>query len=92
MEGDMETEVAMSCSQAKLPVERGRHEPTHKNFNPKFALPTRCTEITDGAVIEAMAKQWLARLETYPMGESQPPILLMMLCYACRQEPSITVL
>ena len=37
-----------------------------------------------------MANQCLAQLETHSMGEIQPMALLMILCYACRQEPSIT--
>ena len=43
--GDMETEMVISYSQARLPGERGGHQPTHKTFNPKFVLPTRYTGI-----------------------------------------------
>ena len=34
--GNMETDVATSCTQVGLPVEGGGHQPTHKTFNPKF--------------------------------------------------------
>jgi hypothetical protein len=33
----------------------------------------------DGSQNEGVVKQKLAQLETHPMGESQPPTLLMML-------------
>ena len=45
-----------------------------------------------GAGIRGMANQQLAQLETHPMGKKQSLILLMILCYACRQEYNITVL
>jgi hypothetical protein len=41
----------------------------------------------DGAEIEGMVNQGLAHLETiHPMGDSQPLTLLLVLCYACRQD------
>lgn len=43
--GDIETEVAASCSLVGLLVERGGHQPIHKIFNPKLVLPTRYTGI-----------------------------------------------
>ena len=42
---DIEPEMANSCSQAGLPVEGIGYQPTHKNFNPKLFLLTRCAEI-----------------------------------------------
>ena len=42
---NMESEVATSCSQAGLPVEGGGYQPTHKTYNPKFALPAKCARI-----------------------------------------------
>jgi hypothetical protein len=45
----------------------------------------------DRAEIEGMTNQCLSQLETHPMGESQPLMLLMIFCYGCRQEPSISV-
>lgn len=41
---EIETEVATFCSQKGHPVEGG-HQLTHKIFNPKFVLPTRCAKI-----------------------------------------------
>jgi hypothetical protein len=39
--GDMKSESATSCSQPGAPVEKYRHQPTHKTFKPKFSLSTR---------------------------------------------------
>lgn len=39
--GVLETEMATSYSQARLTVEGGGHESTHKAFDPKFVLHTR---------------------------------------------------
>ena len=55
--GDMEPEVATSCSQAETPVERKRHQLTIKPFNPKYILSTRNSDIGDGAETEGMANQ-----------------------------------
>jgi hypothetical protein len=85
---DIETEVATSCSQSRLLVEGWGQQHTHKTFNPKFVLPTRCT----GIKMEQRLKNsqpMTAQLETHPKGENQP--LTLILCYACREEPSITV-
>jgi hypothetical protein len=43
--GDIQDEMSTSCSQAELPVEGGGHKSTHKTFDPKCALPTRCAGI-----------------------------------------------
>jgi hypothetical protein len=43
--GNMETEVANSCSQVGLPGEGGGHQLAHKSSNPKFVLPTKCAKI-----------------------------------------------
>ena len=32
------------------------------------------------------------QLEIHPMGRNQILTILMILCYACRQEPNVTVL
>jgi hypothetical protein len=45
LEEDRETEVATSCIQAGLPMEGGEHQSSHKTFNPKLAMPLRCTGI-----------------------------------------------
>jgi hypothetical protein len=70
----------------------GGHYPTHKTFDLKFALPTKICRDKDGAEIERMANKWLGQLETHTMGENQSLTLLMISCYICRQEPSITVI
>jgi hypothetical protein len=45
----------------------------------------------DKPEIEGMDNQWLTELETHPMGDSQTPTVLMILCFAFGQEPSIPV-
>jgi hypothetical protein len=42
---DIETEGIIFCSQTGLPVKGGGHQPNHKIFNPKFAIPIRRTGI-----------------------------------------------
>jgi hypothetical protein len=37
--------MAMSCSKAGLQKEEEGHQSTHKTFNPKFVLPTKCAGI-----------------------------------------------
>ena len=56
-----------------------------------FALSITCIG-TKMEQTEGMAKQLMFKIKTYPMGKNQFLTLLMILCYACRQEPSITVL
>jgi hypothetical protein len=46
----------------------------------------------DRVETENMANQWLAQTETHPMGKNQSLTVLMILCYAYRQEPRLTVL
>jgi hypothetical protein len=79
--GNIKTEVATSCSRGvgRILVKTGRHQPTHKTFNPKFVLPARCMRIKDGKEIEGTASQLLAELKTYPMQVSQSLTLLMIL-------------
>ena len=55
--GDMEPEEATSFSQAATPVERQRHQPTHKTFNPKFILSTRNADTGEGTETGGMANQ-----------------------------------
>ena len=42
--------------------------------------------------IEGMPNQLLTQFETYTMRETTFLIVLMIFCYICRQEPSITVI
>jgi hypothetical protein len=46
----------------------------------------------DRGKMEGIANQQLAQIETHPMGKKQSLTLLMILCYACRHDPNITVL
>lgn len=39
-----------------------------------------------------MAKQCLVQLDMQPMGKNQSLTILMILCYAWRQKPNITVI
>ena len=45
----------------------------------------------DGAEIHWMDNQWFAQIKTHPMAVSQRLSLLLALCYACTQEPNITI-
>jgi hypothetical protein len=90
--GDMESEKANSCSQAGTPVELSGHQPAHKTFYPKCILSTRNASTGHGAETEGMTKQYQVQLETHPMGKHQSLTLSMILCYACRQDPSMAVL
>jgi hypothetical protein len=44
-----------------------------------------------GTETDGMASQWLLQLESCPLGVSQHQTRLMILCHACREEPSIPV-
>ena len=86
----MEPEVDTSCSQASS---GGKWTPTHpENLYPEICPDCKASRDNDGAEIESLDNQWLAQLETHPMGESQLLTLLMILCCTCRQEPSTTSL
>jgi hypothetical protein len=43
--GDMEYVLAISCNQARFPMEGLGHQYHHKNFKLLFVLPTRCAEL-----------------------------------------------
>jgi hypothetical protein len=66
---------------------------THlQNFQPQMYPPYKNAGTGDGVETEVMANQYSVQLESYPMGKRQFHTLLMIFCYACRQEPSIDVL
>lgn len=44
------------------------------------------------AETEGMTKEWLPQIEIHFLGKKQTLILLMILCYVFKQEPSIIVL
>lgn len=51
--GDMELKSAITCKQARLPVEELGHQPCHKTFKlqfVQFSLPTRCAGLNKGGV------------------------------------------
>ena len=73
----------------RFPMEARGHQPMHKTFNLKFVLPTRTVGIKMGE-IEGLVNQLLAQHETHPMGVNQI-LALLIISYACRREPSITV-
>jgi hypothetical protein len=72
-------------------VEGRGYQPIHKTFDPKFVLPIRCA----GIKTEQRLRKWLTNdwpnLGLIPIRERHLLTLLIRLCYACRQEPSITV-
>jgi hypothetical protein len=79
----MEPKEATSC--------RDRTSTHLQNFPPKFVLSTR----NAGTMMsrDRETKQSITiQLETHPMDKHQFLTLLMVLCYACRQEHSVTVL
>ena len=55
--GDMEAEEANLYSQAGIPVEQQRPQPTYKTFNPNFILYTRNAGMEDRAETKGMANQ-----------------------------------
>lgn len=55
--GDMEPKEATSCNQAGTPVERQRHPPMQKTFNPNFILSTRNAATRDRTETEGLANQ-----------------------------------
>jgi hypothetical protein len=71
---------------------RGRVTSTHpQNLQLKIFPAYKICRDRDGVETREMASQWLPQLEVHPMGECQPLTLLIILCYAFRQEPSIAV-
>ena len=81
--------MATYYSQAGLPVEGTS---TYlRNLHPKICPAYKMCRDKDGAETEGMVNQCLAQLETHPMLENQSLTLLMILCYVCRQELSISV-
>lgn len=45
----------------------------------------------DGAETEGMISQQQAQLDTHPMGKHRSLTVLIKLCYACKQKPSMTI-
>jgi hypothetical protein len=79
------------CSQEGLAVEEREYQSSHKTFNPKFVLHTRCTGIKMGQRLREWLTDW-PNLRSIPCERDIKSLTLyMILCCACRQEPSITV-
>jgi hypothetical protein len=54
---DRKRETVTFCNQARLPMEGGEYQSTHKTFNPKFFLPTRYA----GIKMEQKLRKWPTR-------------------------------
>lgn len=63
----------------ELPVERRGHQSTHKIFNLKFILPTKCAETKMEVRLREQPNNDGPQLETHPLRENQP----LALSYAC---------
>ena len=85
------SESTTCCNQTRILMEELGHKPSHKTVDSWFVLPTRCAGVKDGAEFEGRPNQWLVELEIHAMQRRSPLTLLIILCYACRQEPHITV-
>jgi hypothetical protein len=79
--GDMEPEEATSCSQTGTPLEHAAIEtPTYpQNFQPKI-YPVYKKNAGMGKGEQSLRTEGMA---------NQSLILLMVLCYACRQEHAV---
>ena len=86
--GDMELEVATSSNQAGLLVE----EEVHQTFNTKFVLPTRYTGIKMEQKPGNSKPMTAPTLDPSHVRKPIPDTATdTLICYAFRQEPSITV-
>ena len=56
-DGGMESEIAISCKQIRLPVEGLGHQWSHRTLEPQFFLPERSTGVKDEPEIKGMANQ-----------------------------------
>jgi hypothetical protein len=53
----MESELAIFCIKARLPLEGLGQQTSHKTLETQFPLPTRCAELKDGAEFEDRSNQ-----------------------------------
>ena len=86
--GDMDPREAASCGQTETPVE-------HRDTKPPIKLSTQnlaCLQKMQGLGMKQWLREWLTQLETHLMNKHQSLPLLMILCYACRQESSMAIL
>jgi len=61
----------------------GRHQSTHKTFNPKFVLPTSCVEIKMEQILRKKPTKNCLNFRPLPQ-ERTNSTLLMILYSACR--------
>ena len=73
--GNIESEPAFSCNQARLPVKGLGHQSSHKAFKLQFVLPTWSVRSKSRAEIVGVANQWLVQLEILAM-RGVPPLIL----------------
>jgi hypothetical protein len=81
----MATEVATSCNDVGLSVEGGEHQPTHKIFNSKFVLPTRCAAIKEDQSLREWPTNVWPILKPIPCEKANTCQQLTILYYAYRQ-------
>jgi hypothetical protein len=87
--GNMEPEEATSC---KDPQWRDEDiNPPTKLLAPNLPCLKKCKE-KDGSEPEKVTNKYWTQLENHPRSKHQSLTLLIIFCYACRQEPSVTVL
>jgi hypothetical protein len=60
---------AISCNQVRLSMEGLRHQPSHKNFNLQFVLPTGHA----GVKIERTLREWSSLISGHDRGEEHIP-------------------
>jgi hypothetical protein len=83
--------MANSCSQAGLSTKK--EKPIHpQKLQPKICPAYQMCSYRDGTETGERPTNDLPLLGKHLMGENQMLILLMIFCYAGRQEPIITVL
>jgi hypothetical protein len=70
--GDMELETTISYNQKRLPIERLRHQPSHKNLDPQLVLSTRYARLKmDQKLREQSTNDWPS-LRPVPREKANP--------------------
>lgn len=83
----IESEIAISWNQKRLPTEGLEHHSNYKNLDPQFLLPKICTGVKNAAEIEGKANQWQPQHKNHCTKDN-----LVICWYTCRQGVSITVI
>lgn len=89
--GEIEPKETTSRRYTWTLFEAWGHPAIFKIFDPELSCLRKFRD-KNGAEMEGKATQRLAQLGIDPLHRHQTPILLLMLGYAGRQEPSMTVL